>query len=106
MASNSGVCYHVALSCTRSRVEDLGSKCSCQILSVTILTQNLLGIPRTSDDVLETEDARTEYSWPKIWVKLAHAYTADTRLSCSSTPRMLLESRGMRLMAEQQCTDG
>ena len=28
-----------------------------------------------SDDVLETEDARTEYGLPKIWVKLAHAYT-------------------------------
>ena len=27
----------------------------------------------TSDDVLETEDARTEYGLPKIWVKLAHA---------------------------------
>ena len=45
----------------------------------------------TSDDVLETEDARTEYGLPKIWVKLAHAYTADTRLSSSSPPRSLGE---------------
>ena len=51
----------------------------------------------TSDDVLETEDARTEYGLPKIWVKLAHAYTADTRLSASSPPRALLESLGTRL---------
>ena len=36
-------------------------------------------------------------STPKIWVKLAHAYTADTRLSSSSPPRALLESLGMRL---------
>ena len=27
----------------------------------------------TSDDVLEMEDAQTEYSLPKIWVKCAHA---------------------------------
>ena len=32
-----------------------------------------------SDDVLETEDAQTEYGLPKIWVKLAHAYTADNQ---------------------------
>ena len=37
------------------------------------------------------------YSLPKIWVKLAHTYTADTRLSPSSPPRALLESMGMRL---------
>ena len=34
-----------------------------------------------NDDVLETEDAWTEYCLPKIWVKCVHAYTADTRLS-------------------------
>ena len=34
----------------------------------------------TSDDVLETEDAQTEYGLPKIWVKLTHA----TRLIPSS----------------------
>ena len=33
------------------------------------------------------EDARTEYGLPKIWVKLAHAYMADTRLSASSPLR-------------------
>ena len=44
-----------------------------------------------------TEGARTEYGVPKIWVKLAHAYTADTRLSSSSPPRALLESVGTRL---------
>ena len=49
-------------------------------------------------DVLETEDARTEYGLPKIWVKLAHAYTADTRLSASSPPCALLESLGTRLI--------
>ena len=48
-----------------------------------------------SDDVLETEDARTEYGLPKIGVKVAHAYTADTRLS-SSPLRALLESLGAK----------
>ena len=43
------------------------------------------------------EDARTEYSLPKIWVKLLHAYTADARLSTSSPPRAFLESLGTRL---------
>ena len=33
---------------------------------------------------------------PKIWVKLAYAYMADTRLSASS-PHALLESLGTRL---------
>ena len=33
------------------------------------------------------EDARTEYGLPKIWLILAHAYMADTRLSSSSPPR-------------------
>ena len=47
----------------------------------------------TSDGVLETEDARTEYGLPKIGVKLAHAYTADTRLPSSSPPRELGEPR-------------
>ena len=46
---------------------------------------------------METEDARTEYDLPKVWVKLAHAYTADTRLSSSSPPCVLLESLGTRL---------
>ena len=32
------------------------------------------------------EDAPTEYDLPKIWVKLAHAYMADTMLSSSSPP--------------------
>ena len=50
-----------------------------------------------SDDVLE-EDARTEYGLPKTWVKLAHAYTADTRLASSSPPHALLESLGTRLI--------
>ena len=50
-----------------------------------------------SDDILETEDARTEYSLPKIWVKLAHVYTADTRLS-SSPLSAFLESLGTRLV--------
>ena len=50
-----------------------------------------------SDDVLETEDAWTEYGLTKIWVKLAHAYTADTRLSSSSPPHALLESLRTRL---------
>ena len=45
------------------------------------------------------EDARTEYGLPKIWVKLAHAYTADTRLSSSSPPRAFLESLGTRLLS-------
>ena len=45
-----------------------------------------------SDDVLEMEDARTKYSLPKIWVKLADTYTTDTRLSVSSPPHTLLES--------------
>ena len=45
-----------------------------------------------SDDILETEDARTEYGLPKPWVKLAHAYTADSRLSTSSPLCMLLDS--------------
>ena len=49
-----------------------------------------------SDGVLETEDAQIENGLPKIWIKLAHAYTADTRLS-SSSPRTLLESLGTRL---------
>ena len=44
------------------------------------------------------EDARTEYGLPKIWVKLAHAYTADTRLSSSTPLRALLESLGTRLV--------
>ena len=44
-----------------------------------------------------SRDAQTEYSLPKVWVKLAHAYTADTRLSSSSSPpHMLLESLGMK----------
>ena len=43
------------------------------------------------------EDVRTEYGLPKIWVKLVHAYMADTRLSSSSPPRALLESLGTRL---------
>ena len=51
----------------------------------------------TSDDVLEMEDALTEHCLPKIWVKLAHAYTADTRLS-SPSPCVLLESLGTRLL--------
>ena len=51
-----------------------------------------------SDDVLETDDAQTEYSLPKIWVKRTHAYTADTKLSSSSPPHVLLESLGMRLI--------
>ena len=50
-----------------------------------------------SDDVLETEDARTECGLQKIRVNLAHVYTADTRLS-SSPQRKLLESLGMRLV--------
>ena len=53
-----------------------------------------------SDDVLEMEDAWTEYGLPKIWVKLAHAYTADTWLS-SSPLRTLLESLGARLMSDK-----
>ena len=48
---------------------------------------------------LEMEDAWTEYCLPKIWVKLAHAYTADTRLSASS-PHAVLESLGTRLSHE------
>ena len=48
-----------------------------------------------SDDVLEMEDARTEYGLPKIWVKLAHVYTADTRLFSSARAR--LESLETRL---------
>ena len=51
----------------------------------------------TSDGVLETEDARTEHGLPKIWIKLAHAYAADTRLSSSCPSRVLLESLGTRL---------
>ena len=44
-----------------------------------------------------SRDAQTEYSLPKVWVKLAHAYTADTRLSSSSSPpHVLLESLGMK----------
>ena len=39
---------------------------------------------------------RIQFTQPKIWVKRAHAYTADTRLS-SSSPRVLLESLGTRL---------
>ena len=39
-----------------------------------------------SDDVLEMDNAWTEYGLPKIWVKLAHVYTTDTRLSSSSPP--------------------
>ena len=50
-----------------------------------------------SDDVLEKEDAQTEYSLPKIWVKRAHAYKTDTRLSSSSPPHTLLESLETRL---------
>ena len=50
----------------------------------------------TSDNILEMEDACTEYGLPKIWVKLAHAKMADTRLS-SSPPCMFLESLVMRL---------
>ena len=47
---------------------------------------------------METEDARTEYGLPKIRVKRAHAYMADTRLSASSPPCALLESLGTRLL--------
>ena len=54
-----------------------------------------------SGDVLEMEDARTEYGLPKILVKPAHVYTADTRLSSSSPPCALLESLGMRLGSAQ-----
>ena len=43
------------------------------------------------------EDAWTEYGLPKIWVKLAHASMADTRLS-SPPPRTLLEGSGTRLL--------
>ena len=50
-----------------------------------------------SDDILEKEDARTEYGLPKIWVKLAHVYTADSRLS-SSPPCAFLESLGTKLV--------
>ena len=57
-----------------------------------------------SDDVLETEDARTEYSLPKIRVKLAHAYTTDTRLSSSPPPHALLESLGTKLYQCQATT--
>ena len=46
---------------------------------------------------MEMENARTEYSPPKIWLKRANLYTADTRLSSSSPPRALLESLGTRL---------
>ena len=46
---------------------------------------------------METEDARTRHGLPKIWIKLAHAYTADTRLS-SSPLRALLESLVTRLL--------
>ena len=53
-----------------------------------------------SDDVLEKEDAWTEYGLPKTWVKLAHAYTADTRLSSSSPPHALLESLGTRRLID------
>ena len=52
----------------------------------------------TIDVVLEMEDARTEYSLTNIWVKLVHAYTADTRLSSSSPLHALLESLGTRLV--------
>ena len=52
-----------------------------------------------SDDVLESEDAWTEYGLPKIWVKRAHAYTADTRLSTSSPLCAFLESLGTRLLS-------
>ena len=53
---------------------------------------------------METENARTEYVLPKIWVKLAHAYIADTRLS-SSSPYALLESLGTRLPSRFEGTD-
>ena len=51
-----------------------------------------------SNDVLEMEDAQTEYGLPKIWVNLAHVYTADTRLSASSPPHTLMESLGTKLV--------
>ena len=47
------------------------------------------------------EDARTEYGLPKVWVKHAHAYTADTRLSSSSPPCALGEP-----VNEAKFTDG
>ena len=41
---------------------------------------------------------REEYGFPRIWGKLAHAYSAETRLSSSSPSCMWPpESLGMRL---------
>ena len=69
-----------------------------QVTEVLILHNSLMITSRVMTFILETEDARTEYGLPKIWVKFAHAYTADTRLSSFSPPRTLLESLGTRLV--------
>ena len=64
--------------------------CCTELLNCSFCT--IINDYITSDDVLETEDARTEYGLPKIWVKCAHVYKADTRLSSSSPTRAFLES--------------